>query len=206
MSYLVHHPAVVAQLALQQLLLVAVALALALLVAFPLGVLAARNSRVGTPLLGTLGALYTIPSLALLALLVEYIGLGFWTAAIVLLAYAQYILVRNIATGLREVPCAQLDAAAGLGMSARERLWRVEIPLAFPVMLGGVRIAAVALIAISTLAAYVNAGGLGVLILQGLQQDYPAKTLAGSVPAMLLAIAADQSFRRLERAAARHTA
>lgn len=203
MTYLLHHPGVVAQLALQQLLLVVTALAIALLIAFPLGVLAARNRRIATPLLGTLGALYTIPSLALLALLVEYIGLGFWTAAIVLIAYAQYILVRNIATGLREVPVAQVDAATGLGMNARERLLRVELPLAFPVMLGGVRIAAVALIAISTLAAYVNAGGLGVLILQGLQQDYPAKTLAGSIPAMLLAIAADQLLRRLEQTAAR---
>lgn len=199
MSFLLRHPGEVLQLAWQQLALVGVALAIAIAVALPLGILAARNRRIATPLLGFLGALYTIPSLALLALFVEYAGLGFWTAAIVLVVYAQYILVRNFATGLREVAPAQTDAATGLGMSSRQRLWRVELPLAFPVMLAGVRIATVALIAISTLAAYVNAGGLGVLILQGLQQDYPAKTLAGSIPAMLLAIAADQVFRRLER-------
>lgn len=199
MSFLLHHPGLVAQLALQQLLLVATALVVAAAIALPLGILAARNRHVATPLLGFLGALYTIPSLALLALFVEYVGLGFWTAAVVLIIYAQYILVRNIATGLREVPEAQRDAASGLGMNSGQRLWRVELPLALPVMLGGVRIATVALIAVSTLAAYVNAGGLGVLILQGLQQDYPDKTMAGSIPAMLLAIAADQVFRLVER-------
>lgn len=206
MSFLLHHPGLVAQLALQQLLLVVTSLVIAAAIALPLGIIAARNRHVATPLLGFLGALYTIPSLALLALFVEYAGLGFWTAAVILIVYAQYILVRNIATGLREVPEAQRDAATGLGMNPRQRLWRVEVPLALPVMLGGVRIATVALIAISTLAAYVNAGGLGVLILQGLQQDYPDKTMAGSIPAMLLAIAADQIFRLVERHASTSSA
>jgi osmoprotectant transport system permease protein len=205
-SFLLHHPGLVAQLALQQILLVATALVVAAAIALPLGILAARNRHVATPLLGFLGALYTIPSLALLALFVQYVGLGFWTAVVVLIVYAQYILVRNIATGLREVPEAQRDAATGLGMNSGQRLWRVELPLALPVMLGGVRIATVALIAVSTLAAYVNAGGLGVLILQGLQQDYPDKTMAGSIPAMLLAIAADQLFRLVERHASTSSA
>ena len=184
---------------LQQLQLVFTALFIAIAIALPLGIAAARYRALGTPLIGLLGALYTIPSLALLALLVEYAGLGFWTAAIMLVIYAQYILVRNFATGIRSVPPAVLDAATGIGMTRNQRLRRVEIPLAFPIMLGGVRIATVALIAISTLAAYVNAGGLGVLIFQGLQQDYPAKTIAGSIPAMLLAIAFDQLFRLIEK-------
>lgn len=184
---------------LQQLALVFTALIIAIAIALPLGIVASRYRHVGTPLVGFLGALYTIPSLALLALLVEYAGLGFWTAVTMLVVYAQYILVRNIATGLRGVPAAVLDAATGLGMTRNQRLRRIEIPLAFPIMLGGVRIATVALIAISTLAAYVNAGGLGVLIFQGLQQDYPAKTIAGSIPVMILAVAFDQLFRLIEK-------
>ncbi|MDP9018020.1 MAG: ABC transporter permease [Candidatus Eremiobacteraeota bacterium] len=199
MSYLLRHPGEVAFYTMQHVMLVGVALIIALGIALPLGILAARNKRIATPLLGFLGALYTIPSLAVLALLVHYVGLGFWTAIVMLAMYAQYILVRNIATGLREVPTAQRDAALGIGMTAAQRLWRVEFPQAVPVMLGGVRIAIVALIAIATLASYVNAGGLGVLIFDGLQRDYIEKTVAGSTPAVLLAIVADLLFRALEK-------
>jgi len=147
---------------------------------------------------------YRATSLALLAVLVRYAGLGFWTAVVALVAYAQFALVRNIAAGLRGVPPAARDAARGLGMSARQLFWRVEMPLAFPVMLGGVRVATVAMIAIATLAAYASAGGLGVLIFDGLERQYPAEALAGSIPATLLAIAADTLFRALERRATRY--
>jgi osmoprotectant transport system permease protein len=184
----------------QHIVLVVVSLAIAAVIALPLGIITARSRHIGTPLLGLLGAIYTIPSLAILALLVQYVGLGFWTAIVMLVVYAQFVLVRNIAAGLRSVPAAQVEAATGLGMTALQRLLRVELRQAFPVMLGGVRIATVALIAIATLAAYVNAGGLGVMIFGGLQQDYVPKTIAGSVPAMLLALIADALFRLWERA------
>jgi len=187
----------------QHVMLVLVSLAIACVMALPLGILTARNRRIGTPLLGVLGAIYTIPSLAVLALLVQYVGLGFWTAIVMLVIYAQFVLVRNIATGLRSVPAAQVDAATGLGMTPFQRLVKVELRQAFPIMLSGVRIATVALIAIATLAAYVNAGGLGVMIFGGLQQDYIPKTIAGSIPAMLLALIADALFRLWERAATR---
>ncbi|MBV8364329.1 MAG: ABC transporter permease subunit, partial [Candidatus Eremiobacteraeota bacterium] len=117
-------------------------------IALPLGIVTARNRHIGTPLLGILGAIYTIPSLAILALLVQYVGLGFWTAIVMLVIYAQFVLVRNIATGLRAVPAAQVDAATGLGMTPRQRLFQIELRQAFPIMLGGVHIATVALIAI----------------------------------------------------------
>jgi len=199
MSYIIGHPQEVMLYTWQHIALVAVSLLIAIVIALPLGTLAARNTRIGTPLFGLLGTLYTIPSLAILALLVHYVGLGFWTAVTMLVIYAQFILVRNIATGIREVGFAQREAALGLGMTTTQSLLRVEIPQAFPVMLGGVRIATVALIAIATLASYVNAGGLGVLIFAGLNSDYAAKTIAGSLPVMLLAIAVDFIFRRLER-------
>ncbi|MEO6913501.1 MAG: ABC transporter permease [Candidatus Baltobacteraceae bacterium] len=206
MSYLVHHLALVGAYTLQHMALVLVSLAIALIIAVPLGIFAAHNRRIATPLLGALGVIYTIPSLALLAILVNYVGLGFWTAVIALVAYAQFLLVRNIATGLREVDPAQIDAATGLGMSPRERFWRVELPLAMPTVLGGIRIAAVTMISLATIAAYINAGGLGVLIFSGLSQAYPEKALAGSLPAAALAILADLVLRSFERRALKSSA
>ncbi|MBV8363217.1 MAG: ABC transporter permease [Candidatus Eremiobacteraeota bacterium] len=200
---MMHHVREVGFYAGEHVVLVAVSLLIATVIALPLGVVTARNRRIGPPLLGLLGAIYTIPSLAVLALLVQYVGLGFWTAIVMLVIYAQFVLVRNIATGIRSVPAAQGEAAAGLGMTPLQRLIKVELRQAFPIMLGGVRIATVALIAIATLAAYVNAGGLGVMIFGGLEQDYVPKTIAGSVPAMLLALIADALFRLWERRATR---
>ena len=199
MTFMLSHPHEMMAYSAQHLALVFVALAIAIAVALPLGVLTARYARLSGSILGVLGTLYTIPSLAILALLVHYIGLGFWTAIVMLVIYAQFILVRNIATGIREVPAAQVDAASGLGMTPRQRFWRVEFPQAFPVILGGVRIATVSLIAIATLASYVSAGGLGVLIFAGLSSDYPAKTIAGAVPVIILSIAIDAVFRAIER-------
>lgn len=201
MDYLSAHPNEVMFYTWQHIVLVAVSLLIACLIALPLGILAAKNVRIGTPLFSLLGTLYTIPSLAILALLVHFAGLGFWTAVTMLVVYAQFILVRNIATGLSGVAYSQRDAALGLGMNPMQRLLRVELPQAFPVMLGGVRIATVALIAIASLASYVSAGGLGVLIFAGLNSDYPAKTIAGSLPVIMLAIAVDAAFRALEKRA-----
>ena len=204
MSYLLTHLPRVEHLAAEHLALVASALVIGLAFAFPLGVFAARKPRPGRLLIGVLGILYTIPSLALLAVLVRYAGLGFWTAVVVLVAYAQFVLVRNIAEALRAVPAAQMDAARGLGMSAAQIFWRVEAPLALPVILGGLRIATVAMIALATLAAYASAGGLGELIFEGLSRQYPAETLAGSIPAALLAIAIDAAYRGVESYATRY--
>ncbi len=113
MTYMMRHAGQVGVYSGQHIVLVVVSLALASTIALPLGIVAARNRHFGTPLLGVLGAIYTIPSLAILALLVQYVGLGFWTAIVMLVIYAQFILVRNIATGIRAVPAAQVDAAIG---------------------------------------------------------------------------------------------
>ncbi len=201
MTFLRQHPALVATYALQHVAITVTALGIALALAFPLAILAARNTRVETPLLGFLGAVYTVPSLALLGILVRYEGLGFWTLVSALVAYAQFILVRNFATGLREVSAAQKDAATGLGMSRSQRLWRVELPQALTIMLGGVRIATISLIAIATLGGWIGAGGLGELIFAGIRQDYIQKTIAGSVASAVLAVAADLILRTFEKRA-----
>jgi osmoprotectant transport system permease protein len=205
MTYLMHHLPAIAGLTLQHLALVFTGLALGLAVALPLGVLAARNPRYDTPIFGTAGIIYTIPSLALLAVAVKYLGLGFWPVVLVLAAYAQFILIRNTAAAIRGVPAAQIDAARGLGFSPVQRFWRVELPLAAPSLLGGVRLTTIALIAIATLGGYVGAGGLGNEIFFGLQRQYVQETLAGSIPAAALAIIADAVFRGFERLALRRT-
>ena len=199
MSYFAHHLGELGAETLTHIGLVAVSLFIGLAIAMPLGVLAARNAHIRTPLFGLLSVIYVVPSLAVLAILVQYIGLGPLPVIVVLAAYAQFILVRSIATALRGVPFAATDAARGLGMSSRQQFWRVELPLAAPVMIGGLRLATVALIAIATLGGYVGAGGLGVHIFLGLQRQYVAETLAGSIPAAVLAIFADALFRGLER-------
>jgi osmoprotectant transport system permease protein len=203
MTYLVQHLPAIGQLTLQHLGLVFSGLVIGIAIAAPLGVLAARIPKYDAPIFGAAGVIYTIPSLVLLAIAVKYFGLGFWPIVFVLAAYAQFILIRNIAAALRGVPFAQIDAARGLGFSSWQRFWHVEIPLAAPELLGGVRLTTVALIAIATLGGYVGAGGLGNEIFFGLQRQYVPETLAGSIPAAALAIIADALFRGCERLALR---
>lgn len=200
MSYASAHLASMAALSLAHLGLVAAALAVSVAFALPVGIWAAQGGRFATFALGALSALYTIPSLALLAVLVQWFGLGLTPIFIALVAYAQFMLVRNIVAGLHDVDPAVRDAAEGLGMSSQQRLVRVELPLALPVIVGGVRIAAVAMVALATLGGYVGAGGLGTLIFSGLALHHDDQIVAGSLAAAILAIAIDLSLRLLERA------
>jgi osmoprotectant transport system permease protein len=198
-NYLTSHPWRVAALAAGHIELVAVALVVALIVAVPLGVIAARRPRVAPWLLGTLGAIYTIPSLALLAVFVEVFGLGFAPIFVALVIYAQFMLARSVAAGIAGIDRAQVDAARGLGMSAAQVLSRVEFPQALPVVIGGIRVAAIAMIAIATLGGYVGGVGLGVLIFNGLTLHQNQMIVAGSIAASGLAIAVDGLLRLTER-------
>jgi ABC-type proline/glycine betaine transport system permease subunit len=200
-NYLSAHPLRVAALAAGHLELVTVALIAALAIAVPLGLVAARRPRLAPWLLGTLGAIYTIPSLALLAVLVQAFGLGYAPVFAALVVYAQFMLARNVAAGIAGVDRAQVDAARGLGMSGAQVLLRVELPQALPVLIGGVRIAAIAMIAIATLGGYVGGIGLGVLIFNGLTLHQPQMIVAGSLAACALAIGADAALRLAERLA-----
>ncbi len=121
------------------------------------------------------------------------------TAIVALVIYAQMVLVRGVVAGLRGVDPALVDAARGLGFTPRQTLLRVEFPAALPVVLGGVRIAAVTLVALATVAAWIQAGGLGVLLFEGLRTDNPAKIVAGALASAALAILADLVLRVVER-------
>ncbi len=175
------------------------ALAIAFVVSLAVGIWAARDERVFRWAIGISGFLYTVPTLAFLALLIPIVGLGPSNAIICMVAFSLMILIRNVATGIREVPPDAVEAARGMGMSASEVLTRIELPLALPVIVAGLRIATVTVISVAVVAAYVNAGGLGTLIFSGIATDHAPKIWAGALTACALAIAADLSLGRIER-------
>jgi len=186
----------------QHVVLVAVSTLLASAIGIPLGILLTRRRRLARPILGIAGVVQTIPSLALFGFLLPLPligGIGARTAIVALLVYAMLPVLRNTYAGILSVDPAIVEAATGLGMTARQRLWWVELPLALPVVLAGVRIATVVSIGLATIAAAIGAGGLGVLIYRGIAIVDNRQILAGAVPAALLALAADGLLGILER-------
>jgi osmoprotectant transport system permease protein len=198
LDYLINRRDRVWALTIEHLQLSLTAIALALIIAIPLGILAARNPRISTPLLGLLAAIYTIPSLAFLALLIPSLGIGHRPAIVVLAAYAQIFLVRNIASGLRGVDQATLEAATGLGMTRWQEFVKVRWPLALPVMIAGLRTATVTVISLATVAAWIGAGGLGTLLFEGITRNAPSRILAGTIAITALALLTDAVLRFAE--------
>lgn len=199
LDYLLEQHDRVLDLAIEHLELSASALLIAIVVALPLGILISRLPSLSVPVLGALDVLYTIPTLALLSFLIPTLGIGRQPAILVLAAYAQLALVRNIATALRGVDPALLVAARGMGMTGPQVLLKVRLPLAAPILLAGVRIAAVSIISLASVTAWVNAGGLGTLLFDGITRDYPSMILGGTIAIVGIALAVDSIFRLLER-------
>jgi len=183
----------------EHVLIALTALAIAAVISLVLGVWAARRPRVFAATLAVTGALYTIPTLAFLALLIPLVGLGKVNVIIAMVAFSLVIMTRNVATGIRDVPADIVEAAKGMGMSARQVLTRVEFPLALPVIVAGLRIATVTVISVTTVGAYVNAGGLGTLIFNGIATDNAPKIWAGALTACALAVVADLALAQLEQ-------
>ncbi|GAB4208250.1 MAG: ABC transporter permease [Roseiflexaceae bacterium] len=202
-NYLLRNPNTVWPLFVQHLALTGLALLISLLVAGPLSVLVARVAWLRGPVLGVLGVIYTIPSLALFVLLIPFTGLGTTSATIALVAYAQLVLVRNMVIGLTTIDPSIIEAARGMGMSSWQRFARVELPLALPLTLAGTRLAALSIIAIGTVAAYINAGGLGRLLFDGVATGNRGKIVAGSLVVSLLAVLVNLILRYFERRATR---
>lgn len=153
---------------LEQAWLVAASVVAGFLIAFTLALLAHRHGRLQTPLLGVSGVLYTIPSLALFMLLLPITGRGDLTAIIALTLYTLQIIYRNTMAGLANVPPGVTESGRGMGLSRRQLLWQVELPLAVPEIIGGLRVATVSTVALATLAVFAGAGGLGVEIYQNI--------------------------------------
>ena len=197
MDYLRENPDRVWELLKQHLELVAYSTLIAIAIGVPVGILVTRVRWLAPIVLNLTGILYTIPSLALFAILIPYTGLGIRTATIALVLYSLLAIVRNTAEGIDGVPPATLDAARGMGMTGRQRLLMIELPLALPVMLVGVRLATVAAIGIATIAATIGAGGLGRLIFDGMRTLDTDRIIAGALVTSVLALLADWGIARL---------
>jgi len=183
----------------EHVVMVGTALLISLAISLPLGIWAARRPGLYVATMSVTGVLYTIPALALFAFLIPVMGLGKKPAITALVLYSLLILVRNIAIGIRELPAELIEAADGMGYGKARRLLRIELPLALPVIVAGIRITAVTQIAVATVAAYINAGGLGDIIFQGITQDFGEKIMAGAVATSLLAIVVDEALKLVER-------
>ena len=201
-EYFWQRRAEIGALAVQHLWLVLVSTAVSVAVGLPLGIALARRPRLARPVLGAASVVQTIPSLALFGFLIPLPlvgGIGARTAIVALVVYALLPILRNTHAGITSVDPAIVEAAVGLGMTPRQRLRSVELPLALPVVLAGVRIAAVVSIGLATIAAAIGAGGLGVLIYRGIATVDDRLILAGAVPAALLALLVDGLLGLLER-------
>jgi len=185
----------------QHLYLTALAVGLGLLISFPVSVYVHRHRRLYGPVTSVAGLLYTIPSLALFALLLPFTGLGTDTAEIGLVTYTLLILIRNTVTGLGGVPEDAKEAARGMGYTGSQLLWRVEVPLALPVIVAGLRLATVTTIGLVTVTAVIGKGGLGFLMLAGFRNLFPeVAVLAGMALSVGLAVAADGLLLATQRA------
>ncbi|MCA1555249.1 MAG: ABC transporter permease/substrate-binding protein, partial [Acidobacteria bacterium] len=185
----------------EHLYLVAISMACAVVVGIPVGVLVARREAWKRPVLGIAGVLQTVPSLALFGFLIPLPllgGIGARTAIVALVLYALLPLIRNTVTGIEGVDKNVREAAVAMGMTERQILWQVELPLALSVILAGVRVATVIAVGVATIAAAIGAGGLGTYIFRGLRQNDNTLVLAGALPAALMALSADWLLGFLE--------
>lgn len=183
----------------QHVLLSVSSVLIGLVIALILGIACARRPKLYALALTISNVIFVIPSLALFALLIPFLGLGTKPALVGLSSYCLLILLRNIVTGLQGVPADILDAANGMGYSSWQRLFKIELPLALPLIASGARIALVTVIGIATVAAFIDGGGLGTIILIGIDQEYPEKILVGGILTALLALIFDFAMTRAEK-------
>ncbi|MFD2306774.1 ABC transporter permease [Enterococcus termitis] len=175
------------------------ALGLGILLAVPIGILLTRTKRTAAIIIGLTSALQTVPSLALLALMIPIFGVGKIPAIIALFIYSLLPILRNTYIGIKEVSSDYKDAAKGMGMTNSQSIFMVELPIAMPTIMAGIRLAAVYVIAWATLASYIGAGGLGDFIFSGLNNYQPNLIFAGTIPVTILALAADLLLGLLEK-------
>lgn len=202
-SWVSSQSGMIVSLLLQHIELTAIAVGAGLVISFPLGIAAWRLRPLRGPIIGAAGVLYVIPSVALLALVAPFTGFfSVTTAEVALVGYTLLILVRNIVAGLQSVPAEAHDAARGMGYSPLRELWSVQLPLAMPSILAGVRVATVTVVGLVNVTAFVGQGGLGQLIIQqGFQEDFNTPIVVGLGLSIILAGVADALIVLVERLA-----
>lgn len=199
LNYFVNNIGLVFKLTLEHIKITVIAISISTIIGVAIGILVTRFRRASTPVIGIAGIIYTIPSLALFGMLIPFVGIGIKPALIALILYSQLALIRNTFVGIVHIDPAIREASKGMGMSSWQFLRMVELPIALPVIMAGIRTAAVMNIGTATIAAYIGAGGLGWLIFRGIASVYTEQIVAGALPVTLLAIGVDYLFVLLER-------
>ena len=197
-EYLQKHPDKILDPFFSHIELVFITLAISVILAVMLTMVSVRFEKTGYLLLHVFSIVYSIPSLALFALLIPVSGLGKRSAVIVLVLYNQFLLLRNFLTGIKEVDPAITEAAKGIGMRPMEILWRIQVPLAKRALFAGIRLSVISTIGIGTIASSINAGGLGVLLFEGLRTMNTVKILWGSLLSAGLAIGMNYLLKLIE--------
>ena len=195
---------VIGNLTLEHISIVVVAVGFAILTGVPIGIAITQSRKAASVVLYVASIIVTIPSIALFGLMIPILsiigqGIGWLPAVIAILLYSQLPIIRNTYTAITNIEPALREAARGMGMTPLQRLWRVEIPIAVPVIMAGVRTAVVMNIGVAAIAAYIGAGGLGVLISRGISQTDPRQLIAGALAVSLLAIAADYALLYVQK-------
>jgi osmoprotectant transport system permease protein len=207
LNFIFKHPHEVATLTAEHLWLVGVSMLLAIIVGVPLGILLTRRPKWKAVILGSTNVIQTIPSLALFGLLLPLPWLGARADRLAIVALALYALlpiVRNTYVGIAGINPPIREAAVAMGLTSNQLLWKLELPLALPVMLSGVRVAMVITIGVATIAAAIGAGGLGEFIFRGIAMVDNSVILAGAIPAAVMALVADLSLSGVEKLLTRH--
>lgn len=200
-TYMLSHSAELGNAIVDHLMLVGVSLGVALLISLPLGVWTSRSRFATLTLMNLINGMRVVPSLAILFLVVPYLGLNATSAAVALTVLAMPPILINTDAAFRNLDPAILEAARGMGMTQRQVLFRVEVPIALPVILTGIRTAAVEVIASATLAAFVGSGGLGIYIARGFAMYDYSILMVGAIPVALLTLLAENALNLLQRAA-----
>ena len=199
LHYFIKNVNLILRLTLEHITITVIAVSISTLIGVAIGILITRYKRAAAPVIGIAGILYTIPSLALFGMLIPFIGIGIKPTLIALILYSQLAMIRNTYVGIVHIDSAIREAGKGMGMSNGQFLRMVELPVALPVIMAGIRTAAVMNIGTATIAAYIGAGGLGWLIFRGIASVNTEQIIAGALPVTLLAIGVDYLFILLER-------
>lgn len=199
LAYIAENHSMILQMTFDHIVMVVIGIGMALVVGVPLGIVCARHEKLGRWIIGTANIIQVFPSLALLAMLMVFLGLGFKTVVAGLFLYSLLPIIRNTSVGIKEVDESITEAGRGIGMSSWQLLWKVQFPLSLPFLMAGIRVAAVIAIGVATIAPLVGGGGLGKEIYSGINFRNDLRIFAGAVPAALLAITADAVLGRWEK-------
>ncbi|AIY83465.1 binding--dependent transport system inner membrane component family protein [Clostridium baratii str. Sullivan] len=199
-NFVVSQKSQILDLLMQHISLTLTAILIAILVGVPLGIIVSRVKFLRKPIIGFVNLIQAVPSMALLGLLIPLLGIGSTPAIFMVVIYSLLPIVKNTYTGLTSIDPVILESAKGIGLTRNQTLFRIQLPLALPIIMAGVRISAVTAVGLMTLAAFIGAGGLGYLVFSGVQTVNNSMILAGAIPACILALIVDFIFSKIEAA------